>query len=138
VLGHIHAAGYWAKLHKPWLWWTAMGLILVALCTTAVPYMMLHNGALLPLFAILILGSAAGSAPSWLSHPWLVLLGEASYALYITHLLVWVYVKIGLERSGVDIQKPWVFPLYAVLALGVSVVTFRWLETPARKRLLAR
>ena len=65
-------------------------------------------------------------------------LGEASYALYITHLLVWVYCKIALERSGIDPQATWVFPVYAAVALGVSVVTFRGVETPARKRLLAR
>jgi peptidoglycan/LPS O-acetylase OafA/YrhL len=114
----------------------ALSVIAWGLCSGLVPYMMLHNGALLPAFALVLLACAQGQAPRWLEHPWLITLGEASYALYITHLLCWVYVKVLLERHGIDVRAGWVFPLYAVIAVMLSVAVQRFIEGPARHFLL--
>lgn len=117
----------------------ALPLLLFALCTDTVPYMLLHNGALLPLWAPIILAcSFDARAPRWLRVRWLERLGEASYALYVLHLPVWIYLKIVLERSGMDPLRPWLFPLPVALAVTASVLAHDWIERPARAWLNAR
>ncbi len=80
-----------------------------------------------PLFALLIVGLATrpASGSSWLAWPVLVLLGESSYALYLLH----VPLLHLFDLAGVSGVAGWVAML-AVIAL--SVVAFRWYETPMR------
>jgi peptidoglycan/LPS O-acetylase OafA/YrhL len=114
-------------------------LLTLVLASDAFPYLFLHNGLLLPLFAIVILRcSHDRDVALVLRHRYGVALGEASYALYVLHLSVWIYVKIGLERSGFDPFAPWVFPAYFLIAIASSLAAFVWIEQPARRRLYPR
>lgn len=138
VLGEVHRRGFLPD-HTRRLLWPALLLLILVLGSDVIPYMLLHNGALLPLFGVIILAcSRDGATPRVLSRPFLRELGEASYSLYVLHLLLFIYVKIVIERSGLDPSAPWVFPVYAAFALFVSMVSYRGLEQPARRWLNAR
>jgi peptidoglycan/LPS O-acetylase OafA/YrhL len=69
----------------------------------------------------------------WLEAKWLVVLGEASYGLYLIQLPVaHLFVKLRLTGSA------WNYPLYLSACVGLSVASFYWFETPARKWILRR
>lgn len=114
----------------------SMGVItLVAILILAdhIPFVLLHNGFLIPTFGMLILGLAE---PNWLSRLFsnsiLVLLGEASYAFYLTHLLFnsWAESIFG--------------PHYTILAalwklavtIPVAVILHLFVERPCRRLIL--
>ena len=119
---------------RPWQANTALGLSIGGLCLcvpleplfrVASPY---HDGLLAPMFAGLIWGLSAASSPlsRWLCAKWLLALGNASYALYLIHYPI---------RSLFE-RYQWVtgafYPLYLALCVGLSLLSFRFLETPVR------
>ncbi len=91
------------------------------------------NGMLAPIFASVIW---AVSVPTWFSRllcaNWLVALGNASYAMYLIHipllLLFQQFHWVGLE----------LYPVYLVLCVGISVLSFHYFETPVRLWVLER
>jgi peptidoglycan/LPS O-acetylase OafA/YrhL len=134
VLGHMRQQGFDALHIIGRLFVPALLLLALLLVTNGIPYLLLHNGVLLPLFAVIILRCARrDGVPRLLSHKWAQLLGEASYSLYVLHLLIWIYVKIIIERSGWDPLAAWVFPAYATIAVCASLASFTWIERPARQ-----
>jgi peptidoglycan/LPS O-acetylase OafA/YrhL len=115
--------------------------ILAALAFSGeMPYPLLHNGLLLPLFAMLIFGLAQGGGPLvWLlARPSLVLLGEASYALYILHVPL-LGLAIRLSKA-MDIGGRSASALFALVSatvtIGLAVLAYRWIENPARRFLV--
>jgi len=96
----------------------------------------------LPGFVLLVAGCWAtrGHAPGWLDAPALVLLGEASYALYLFHGPAHSYLLAVVGRvagPGVDTALP-VFLLYLTLVVPASVLLYRAFERPWRTRIRAR
>ncbi len=89
---------------------------------------------LLPGFSLLLLCFAVGNRgiEAVFSRPLLVLLGEASYSLYLLHVIVWTWL-FGYARLPVNIGT---YLLYVAAAILLSVVSFRFLEIPARRRIL--
>jgi peptidoglycan/LPS O-acetylase OafA/YrhL len=91
-----------------------------------------------PLFALLIFSSAwgQGAIARFFSLPFLVLLGEASYALYLIHVPLW-----GIAGTVFNALNLYTYPAqyslgvmaYLVVAVGFSVLIFRFIEEPARK-----
>ncbi len=85
------------------------------------PYVLLHDGLLMPLFGCGILGLAGenliarffGFAP-------FVALGQASYCLYILHFNLWTLIHQSglLQRTGLIRFDPWVS--YVLLAAGAG------------------
>jgi peptidoglycan/LPS O-acetylase OafA/YrhL len=102
------------------------------------PYLLMHGGLLTPLFAALVLGL---SGPHFLSalFAWrpLLLVGESSYCLYLIHFNVFQLLHIYHvpERLHLTAFDPYFS--YAVLIL-LSLVIYRFVETPARKAILHR
>ena len=93
-------------------------------CRSSLPLWALSNVVLAPLFAVLVLGAtnAEGLIPRLLSNPTMVLLGNASYALYILHLPLlhwWTLLDLPLPPE-----------VFCVIAVIVSVVCYRYVETP--------
>lgn len=86
-----------------------------------------------PLFALLIvaLASRRPTGTSWLAWPALVLLGEASYALYLLH----VPLLHLFDLAGVSGVAGW---MAMAATIGLSVIAFRWYETPMRAVLRRR
>ena len=91
------------------------------------------NGLLAPLFGVLILTLAYGRGPlAWLlgCKPMLVL-GEASYALYLLHFPVWQWMaRLCGGRSGLGY-----FAVYLLATTLLAILAYRLVEVPARKRL---
>ncbi|WP_224243276.1 acyltransferase family protein [Hyalangium gracile] len=121
--------------------WMATGAALLTLVAFAfsqsLPFPLLHNALLAPVYAVLVYGLARGGGPlGWLlSRPLLIRLGAASYALYILEHPVWLAVGSVAESLA-----PWVdlrgyrplFALYLPVVLGVSVLCHWLVETPMR------
>lgn len=89
-----------------------------------------YSAFILP-FTGLILAVASGR--TWLSplmdRPWMVLLGEASYALYIIH---WSVVTALLLHP---LGNRWAHAAALVATVAASVACYRWVEVPWRRRL---
>jgi len=125
--------------HGPWLYATG-GLASVLILSQAgrIPYPLVHNGLLLPLYALLIIGLAVGGGwpARWLSHPVLLLLGNASYAMYILHapLYAWldIFFRRALHREPSDMV--WFFSYLAVV-ISVACLFFHFVEEPLHRRL---
>lgn len=103
-----------------------------------VPYLVLHGGLLLPLFAILVFGLSGPHAISKI-FAWgpLLLVGESSYCLYLLHFNVFILIHTYHlpERLHVAALDPWIS--YAVL-IALSVVIYKFFENPVRKAILNR
>jgi len=113
----------------------ALGLFFYAV-VPRVPYLIMHGGLVMPLFAALVFGLSGphliSSVFSW--RP-LLLIGESSYCLYLLHFngfnLIHTY---GLpERLHLAALDPWLS--YAMLILA-SLAAYRFVEQPARKAIL--
>ncbi len=100
-----------------------------------IPYVLMHDGLLMPLFACAILGLAGenliarffGFAP-------FVALGQASYCLYILHFNLWALIHDShlLDRTGLVRFDPWIS--YCLLALGAGL-TLMFVERPMQRRI---
>jgi peptidoglycan/LPS O-acetylase OafA/YrhL len=95
-----------------------------------IPNPVLSAGLLSLSFAAIIYGAALEPRrTSFLANPWLVLLGDASYSLYLLHSLV--ITKIY------DAVPSFYFPVRVAtslaVAIGVSILAYRLVEEPARK-----
>jgi peptidoglycan/LPS O-acetylase OafA/YrhL len=120
----------------------ALALLVGLSLHKAVPFPLVHNGLFAPLFALVIYGLAweRGWFARLLSTRPLVLLGEASYALYILHMPVWAWglkfaPLLGIE--GAQQSASW-FVIYAVAVVGLAVAAYQFVERPARTRLRRR
>jgi peptidoglycan/LPS O-acetylase OafA/YrhL len=103
-----------------------------------VPYILLHGGLLLPLFAALTIGL---SGPHLLSSAFsfrpLVFIGQSTFCLYLLHFNVFLLIRSTrlMERLHLAALDPWI--TYAsIIALALAVHKF--VETPARKALTRR
>ncbi len=96
--------------------------------------------ALALVFALIVFGGAgaAGTFPL-LTRPTFVLLGEASYSMYILHIPLRIcWDNLADAVPGLN-GMPWLsFPLYFGFVVLVSVVVFRVVETPLRKWIAGR
>lgn len=120
----------------------AAGLVAIGLffynAVPHVPYVLLHGGLLLPLFATLTIG-LSGANPIASIFAWrpLLLVGETTFCLYLLHFNVmnllrdW-HVWDYLHLTALD---PWIS--YATVLL-LSFLAHHLVEKPARKLILRR
>lgn len=89
------------------------------------PFTSPEDVLIVPLFAVLVfwLASPRGALGMLLSTRPFTFVGRMSYSIYINHFLVVIALSLV-------IFKPWW--LYFGLVLGLSWITWRWIETPAR------
>jgi hypothetical protein len=94
----------------------------------------LDVGLLAPFFLVVILALAMDN--SWLSgllsRPAMVLLGDASYALYILHVPVRWLVERALALAGLNIPFSTMYAVYMPLMVLLSMAVFILIERPAR------
>ncbi len=97
--------------------------------------MALTNGILAPIFIVFITSLALDQ--SWLARllqkPGFVLLGDASYAIYILQYPVHMFYKAYIEPRLSNWSNEAHFCAYLLLLILVSIGTFLWMEAPARE-----
>lgn len=100
-----------------------------------VPYAIIHDGLLMPLFACIVLGLAGENKLSQvLGVRPLVFVGEASYCLYLLHFNLWEMVHKShiLDLLGLRRFDPWI-SYVALIALALFALHF--IEKPAQRLL---
>lgn len=115
-------------------------LVLIFGSAWLLPSWMRSDIVLVPIFALVIIGGAgSGSSVKLLTLPIFLLLGEASYSMYILHIPLrycWEALIMGMPGLGL---APWLhYLLYFGFVVLVSVVVFRHVETPMRKWIAGR
>jgi peptidoglycan/LPS O-acetylase OafA/YrhL len=129
------------RRRAPQPWQAYAALAATAIATVAVvrisPWVPVHNlgdGILAPIFMLLIwaLSSSPTIFSRILSGSWLVVLGEASFGLYLLHIPV-----LHIFESVHSIAQPWAYAIYLALTITLSVVSFYFVEAPLRRWILA-
>lgn len=112
-----------------------VGFVTVVAFSSRISYPVIHSGLLAPAFAAIIYGIAL--RPGWarvLEIKPLVLLGDASYSLYLLHSVV---LPMFFQP---DFQHPkhyfiWQILLGVFIAIAVSVAVYLGIEEPLRRKL---
>jgi len=123
-----------------WLYLPSVAVIVgVLLWAGDLPYLPVHNSLLLPFFGCLILGLAlqGGTLAAFLSHPWLMFLGQASYAIYILHQPILRF----MSTAAGGIFTPRGLPgmsAYLLVVLITASGAFKLVEEPMNKLLKTR
>lgn len=119
-----------------WMAIAGFGGIYVLLSMGArIPYALIHDGLLMPLFGFIVLGLAGENAVSHVlgARP-LVFIGESSYCLYLLHFNMWqaLHDTHLLEVLGLKRFDPW---LSYVLLICMALLALHYIEKPAQKKL---
>lgn len=124
------------KMAAPWMLLSCLAALLAISMTRVTHYeSQLQHGLLAPLFGAAILCFASGNqiVVSHFSKKWLVVLGEASYALYLLHYPIHSILRREIERFGTPM-----FILYLLGTIGLSVASYYWVEHPVRRWILTK
>lgn len=90
------------------------------------------GGAITFPFAIGVMAFGRGWISKMLMFKPLVLLGQASFALYMTHQLMIAFVHVNKARYFSGIPDPALFLLYWSFCIALSIGIFLYVEQPAR------
>jgi peptidoglycan/LPS O-acetylase OafA/YrhL len=110
-----------------------LAFVVVVIFSPRIPYPLLHNGLLAPAFAAIIYGIAL--RPAWarlMETRALILLGDASYSLYLLHPFV-LFAYFG--PNGVRHQGALGRIVGFALPIAASILVYLGVEQPARRRL---
>jgi peptidoglycan/LPS O-acetylase OafA/YrhL len=134
ALADLHARIAPASRWRLPLGLTGLALIYIVLAHgDSLPYVFLHDGLMMPLFGLAILGLAGENLLARIFGflPF-VLLGEASYCLYLLHFNLWTLIHNSglLEKTGLIRLDPWISYLLLVVA---AVMTMKWIEHPGQR-----
>jgi peptidoglycan/LPS O-acetylase OafA/YrhL len=129
-----------ARPVRPWQAYSALliaiaGYVAVVDNLDHIPHLYVTDGLLAPVFACVIWGfsSADTQIARLFSLSWLVILGDASYGLYLIHDPIWrVFDRLHAQ------ERPVLYLLYLGTSIGLSVLSFYFMEAPARRWLLRR
>jgi peptidoglycan/LPS O-acetylase OafA/YrhL len=123
--------------------WQANAVLGVAIAALAVcvrleslsegqpPY---SHGLLAPIFIAIIwsLSVTSTAVTRWLSGKWMVMLGNASYSVYLLHHpILKLLVHFRLVAT-------YFYPIYVALCVVLGLLSFRFFETPVRSWLMER
>jgi peptidoglycan/LPS O-acetylase OafA/YrhL len=119
--------------------WLALGGFAGIYCLLAmgpvVPYAVIHDGLLMPLFACVILGLSGDNVLSRIiGCRALVFIGNSSYSLYLLHFNMWniVHGSHVLNLLHLVWCDPWIS---YVLLIGMALLARHYIEKPAQKKL---
>ncbi|UQN09686.1 acyltransferase [Deinococcus sp. QL22] len=121
------------------VWATVLGLAGTVLIMTFAHLFVpsfLRNTLIVPVLALLLWGLAHGGG--WIARafawPPIVLLGEASYSLYILHIPVLQWLSSAWRRllPGTPLDLSF-FVVYLALLIPLSLLTYKLLERPAQQ-----
>lgn len=110
--------------------------VVAALAMGPLPIVLFNQIILDPLFALLIYSLAFNEGPvaSFFSARPLMLLGDASYAVYILHWPTWYLLLHFIQQADPQFKTsaPYFFA-YLGLVIVLALVSYRFVETPARR-----
>jgi len=140
ALGRVHLLG---PRPSPALagWMFAAGLVgLMVLFgdLEELPARIRSNAVLVILFGMLVFGAAQSGHAAYraLSFRPLVYLGTISYSMYALHQPIEFYWEwIGPRALGANLPYVLDFALYFGIVTGVSALSYRFIETPFRRRI---
>lgn len=118
----------------------ALLLALVVIAYSGIPHALLRTGIASPLFAAIIYALALGKGgiAKLLSHPRLLILGEASYAIYILQVPLSYWTRQLIAATPLQNVSAIAYPaLYLPIVIGFSIGSFFWLEKPIRGWIIA-
>ena len=101
------------------------------------PYVMMHDGLLMPLFGCSILGLAGENILArFFGWTPFLLFGQTSYCLYILHFNLWTLIHDSglLDRTGLIRFDPWVSYMLLFSCAGLALVL---IERPFQKKIRA-
>ena len=142
LLGRIYVQGFRLSFSSARIatYLSAVAILgILAVASPSIPRPLLAGGLLVPLFALLILALAEGQTLMAKALAWapLILLGEASYGIYILQIPV-SYVL----RSPPPLQSLVSLSFYSVVLIVTALLSWRFVEAPLRvqirRRLLGR
>lgn len=129
--------GFWHKKHPQfpaWLFYvTIAALVLYPWLGYVKRSIIHHNGLASPLFILLILGISSNSIlptlHSFLSRKIFLILGEASYGIYLLQVPVYMWVYAAYNKSNLypvlsETQRFWIYALILILVSLVLRYTF--------------
>jgi peptidoglycan/LPS O-acetylase OafA/YrhL len=117
----------------------ALAAVVALLAWGGAPYVLVHNGLAIPLFAVALLGLApgGGGAANLLASPAAKALGDASFALYALQEPLWLWARRLVAEDSRAAPSAAFVAGFAAFAIAVSVIVSRSLERPARRALRA-
>lgn len=129
-----------AQIYRRLIGQNYQGSYLLLICGTAgwltivctgkhIKYAPLEGAFLIPFFGLNILGLAlcTGTFKKILSMPFALLLGEASYSLYLIHAPAWdVFLRFGGNANSAQ------YLFYIAASVGASILIYRLIERPSR------
>lgn len=135
--------GVWFRRASPSPMRVPLYCVTISLCGVLafrdfIPTYFLSRAVLVPLFGVLIITTAScAGALKLLEHRFLVLLGEASYSLYILHMPLYGLYVAALKRASLNVGTSLgLTTCYLISIVAISVLSHEWIEIPARLRLL--
>jgi peptidoglycan/LPS O-acetylase OafA/YrhL len=121
-------------------WLLGSGVVSSICHVTLADRIAIESGTLAPLFALIVwqLARGRGLVQRALALPTVVLLGEASYALYILQEPIMVWVTAVLKRTApqLHLNSGLFFVGYATALVLLSVFVHKFVEIPLRGRAL--
>lgn len=128
------------RIHVGMLCVGIVGLVVVFGGRSLLPWWVQTNALLVLLFGLVIFGGArAEAAFKSLSSPSLILMGEASYSIYILHMPLqfwWGWFMEKVMRLSLPVFLN--FALYFALVIAVSLLSCLYVEKPLRRWILGR
>ncbi len=130
-----------ARISRESRWRLLLGVVGVAAVYTVLyygdrmPFALMHDGLLMPLFGLSILGLAGHNLIARFFGFWpFVAVGQASYCLYILHFNLWELIHNShiLDKLHLVAYDPW---LSYCLLIGASLLAMKFIEKPAQKKI---
>lgn len=115
-------------------------LALVMIAYSGIPHALLRTGIASPFFAAIIysLALGEGAIAKLLSNRILMILGEASYAIYILQVPISYWTRMLIKVTPLQHLGAMAYPvLYLPIIIGFSILSFYLLEKPIRGKIIA-
>lgn len=136
------AAGLWFRVDRRLPAWAVLCGAAAAILgllgfRQSLPFSAIGQPVLVPLYALVIAATATCTGRlGILESKFLVLLGDASYSLYILHFPILAYYRFLLKAVNISPDLLPAVCVFVVVVVSVSVACYKFIEIPGRKRIL--
>jgi peptidoglycan/LPS O-acetylase OafA/YrhL len=105
---------------------------------TSLRLWVIHSGSMF-VFGLLIyiMAYGRGKISEMLAHPYLVVLGEISFSLYLVHQILLSYYRKNITEF-IQISNPYAFFCFITVLLLISYLMWVFIEMPGRRLLIGK